>query len=280
MRDVAIIGAGALGGALAHVLARRDTAGEIRLIDESGHVAAGKALDITQASPIEQFASRVTGSIDISTAGGAAIVVIADRAAGGECQVEDGLMLLKRLTPLASNAIILCAGASHRELIERGVGELRLARTRLFGSAPDALAAAARALIALETNGSPRDIALSLLGVPPAQIVIPWDDATIGGLSAARALDPPSLRRIVARLPALWPPGPYALASAASKVIESILGGSRRLASCFVGPDLSSGARTRTVAMMVRLDAAGIADIVRPSLNVHDRVSLDNAMLL
>ena len=61
MQDVAIIGAGELGGALAHVLARRDVASTIRLIDETGGVAAGKALDIMQSAPIERFATRVVG---------------------------------------------------------------------------------------------------------------------------------------------------------------------------------------------------------------------------
>src|SRR5262245_3871780 len=48
MQEVAIVGAGELGGAVAHVLARRDAVRSIVLADESGRVAAGKALDIAQ----------------------------------------------------------------------------------------------------------------------------------------------------------------------------------------------------------------------------------------
>jgi len=280
MHTVAIIGAGELGGALAHVLARRDAIGEIRLIDEAGRVAAGKALDIAQAAPIERFATQVSGSTDISTAAGAATVVIADRMGGGEWSGEDGLMLMRRLLQMASGAILLCAGASQRELVERGVRELGISRTRLFGSAPEALVAAARAIVALETQGSPRDVALSLLGVPPSHIVLPWDDATIGGFAATRVLDEPARRRIDARLPALWPPGPYALASAASKVIEALAGRSRQRAICFVAPDDAAGRRMRAAALPVRLGPGGIASVVLPSLNVHDRVALDNATLL
>lgn len=280
MQAVAIIGAGELGGALAHVLARRDAVGAIRLIDESGHVAAGKALDIAQAGAVESFATQMSGSTDISTAAGAAIVVIADRVGGGEWNSDDGLMLLKRLIQMASGAILLCAGASQRELVERGVRELGIHRARLFGSAPEALVAAARAIVALEMRGSPRDVALALIGVPPSQIVLPWDDATIGGFAAVRVLDEPSRRRIDARLPALWPPGAYALASAASKVIEAIAGRSRQRAVCFVGPDDGEGRGTRAAALPVRLGPGGIASVVLPSLNVHDRVALDNAMLL
>jgi malate dehydrogenase len=280
MQNVAIIGAGELGGLLAHVLARRDAAAQIRLIDETGRVAAGKALDIAQAAPIEQFATRVSGSTDISMAAGAAVIVLADRFGAGEWQGEDGLMLLKRLNQLTSGAIFLGAGSSCRELIERGARELHIPRARLLGSAPEALASALRAMVALETDGSPRDVALSIAGVPPSQIVVPWDDVTIGGFAATRVLDEPARRRLAARLPSLWPPGPYALAAAASRVIEALLGRSRRLAACFVAPDDAAGTRTRTAALPVRLSAAGIAEVVLPSLNAKDRVALDNAMLL
>lgn len=280
MRDVAIMGAGELGGAVAHALARRDVAREVRLIDETGRVAAGKALDIAQAGPIESFATRLAGSTDLAAAGGAAIVVLADRVSGGEWQGEEGLTLLRRLTGLAPGAVILCAGASQREVIERGVRELHVSRRRLFGSAPHALDGAARAIVALEINGSPRDVALSIVGVPPERIVVPWEDATIGGFAATRVMDEPARRRIAARLPALWPPGPYALASAAVLAIESMLGRSRRLVSCFVAPDDSAGKRTRTAALPVRLHESGIEEIVLPSLSVRDRIALDNAMLL
>jgi malate dehydrogenase len=280
MSDVAIIGAGELGGALAHALARRNVARAIRLIDEAGRVAAGKALDIAQAGPIECFSTQLSGSTDVSDAAGAAIVVIADRIGKGEWQGDDGLMLLTRITQMAANAVIVCAGASQRELVDRGVGELRMTRARLFGSAPEALAGAARAIVALETNGSPGDVALTILGMPPRHIVIPWEDATIGGFSVTRMLDEPSRRRIAAKLPALWPPGPYALATAAVKAIDAMLGRSRRLSSCFVAPDHSAGARTRTAAMPARLGPSGIVEVVVPELSAHDRVALDNAMLL
>lgn len=280
MRDVAIIGAGELGGALAHVLARRDVAGLIRLVDETGQVAAGKALDIAQAAPVESFATRLKGSTDLTDAAGAAIVVVADRAGGGEWQGDDGVMLLRRLQGLIGGAVVVCAGAAQRELVERGVRELGLRRDRIVGSAPEALAAAARAIVALEAGGSPRDVALAVLGVPPSRLVIPWDDAAIDGLSATRALDEPTRRRISARLPALWPPGAYALANAAAQIVDGIIGGSRRGVVCFVAPDDASGVRARTAALPVRLGPAGIADVIVPRLNPHDRVALENAMLL
>ena len=278
MQDVAIIGAGDLGGATAHALARSNLVRSITLIDEAGRVAAGKALDIAQAAPVEGFATQLSGATDVSMAAGASIVILADRITGGEWQGDDGLVLLKRLSQTASGAVILCAGPAQRELIDRGVHELTFPRTRLFGSAPESLAAAARALVALAVNGSPRDISLSVLGVPPAHTVIPWADATVAGFALTRVVDEPSRRRLAARVTALWPPGPYALAAAAAVVVEAMTGRSRRVASCFVAPDCSTGTHTRTGAMPVRLGSAGIVEMVLPSLSAVEQVALDNAM--
>jgi malate dehydrogenase len=280
VEDIAIIGAGDLGGALADALARLDIAAAVRLIDDAGRVAEGKALDITQAAPIEGFSTRVSGSSDLAAAGGAALVVIADRVRGAEWQGEDGLMLLKRLTPFASRAPILCAGASQRELVDRGVRHLHVAPERLFGTAPEALAGGARALVALAIDGSPADVALSVLGVPPSHIVIPWEDATAAGFALTRLIDEPSRRRLVHRIAALWPPGPYALAAAAAKAVGAMFGRTRRVVSCFVAPDDAEGGRKRTAAFPARLSLAGVERIALPELNGADRVALDNAMLL
>jgi malate dehydrogenase len=280
MQNVAIIGAGELGGATAHALARSNLVRSITLIDETRRVAVGKALDIAQAGPVEPFATHVSGATDVSMAAGASIVILADRVTGGEWQGEDGLVLLKRLSQTASGAVILCAGPSQRELVDRGVRELRVARTRLFGSAPESLAAAVRALVALAVNGSPRDISLSVLGVPPAHTVIPWADATVAGFALTRLVDEPSRRRLGARVAALWPPGPYALAAAATAFVDAMAGRSRRVASCFVAPDFSTGVHTRTGAVPVRLGPAGIVDVVLPSLSAVEQVALDNALML
>lgn len=278
MTDVAILGAGELGGSLAHVLARREIVRRIDLIDAAGQVAAGKALDILQTGPVEGFNTQVRGSTDISRIAGAAIVVIADQAK--PAAEADPLLPLRQIAQLAARSVVLCAGADHRLLIERGVRDLRYSRTRLFGSAPEALAASVRALVALQTNGSVKDVSLAVLGVPPAQAVVAWEEATIGGFAATRVLDEPARRKLSAQVAPLWPPGPHALAHAAGEAIAAMVGASRRTVSCFVAPDDGTGQRARTVALPVRLGPLGIASVNHPTLSVATQVALDNAMLL
>jgi len=110
--------------------------------------------------------------------------------------------------------------------------------------------------------------------------VIPWEEATIGGFALTRLLDQPTLRKLDAKISTLWPPGPLALAAAASHVIAAIAGRSRQRACCFVAADAADAARRRTAAWPVTLGANGVAEIAWPSLTVMERVALDNATML
>jgi len=280
MIEIGVIGAGELGGAIAHVLARRDVAGVIRLIDGSGRIAEGKALDIMQSAPVHPFSTVVSGSTSLGSAAGAAVLVVADRAKEGEWLGEDSLALLKRIAQLGSQTIVLWAAPGGREAIERGVRELKFPRGRLFGSAPEGLASAVRAVVAAEHGGSAQDVALTVIGVPPRQSIVPWEEATIGGFRATSVLDEPTRRRLADKVGPLWPPGPYALAWAAAKAIDAIAGSGTQTISAFVAADDSNGQRARAAALPVRLGPAGITRIELPSLNSRDQVALDNAMML
>src|SRR5690242_14653678 len=97
MTDVAILGAGELGGSIATVLAHRDLVRAVTLIDTKGQIAAGKALDIMQVAPVTHFATRVSGSTDLSRVAGAAIVVLADQATSEEWQGDAGRLLLTQI---------------------------------------------------------------------------------------------------------------------------------------------------------------------------------------
>jgi malate dehydrogenase len=286
MREVAIVGAGELGGLVAHALVRRNAADRVRLIDDNGRVAEGKALDIGQAAPVEGFAGMVTSSTDVSAAAGAAVVVIADRVGGPGAPVraawhgEDSLALVRQLNAIAPRALFLCPDVSHRELVERSVRELHIPRSRILGSASEAFLAAATAIVALEIDASPRDVTLSILGVPPDRIVIAWEHAAVGGFALTGMISEPIRRQLTRRIGALWPVGPHALASAACKVVDAMSANSRRAVTCFVGPDDQAGVRTRAVALPVRLGSNGIVEVMMPTLSVVERVALDNAMLL
>jgi hypothetical protein len=140
------------------------------------------------------------------------------------------------------------------------------------------MASAVRAIVALKTDASVKDIALTLLGAPPAQTVIAWEDASISGVALTSVLDEPSRRRIASAVGGLWPPGPHALAAAATEAIAGALGASRRTLSCFVAPPPAEKHARKTIACPVRLSGRGVM-VQMPPLSANARVALDNAMM-
>ena len=273
MSFIAIMGAGPLGGALAHKLAQRGRVAEIRLIDAAGAVAHGKALDILQSSPIEGFNTRVSGADRIDAAAGAEAIVIADAAQGeAEHGGEAALALVRQLAAIEMTAPIVCAGASQRDLIAKATGELRLKSARVIGSAPSALESALRALTGITLDGSGTEVSLRVLGVPPHAAVVAWEEATAHAQPIASELAPHRIAALSARIPGLWPPGPYVLGSAAARIVEAIASGSRRRYSCFVA--VRPGA---VIAMPVELGRGGVRRIVEPALTRQERTLLENA---
>ncbi len=278
MSVIAIIGAGSLGGALAHLAAAHDVHREVRLIDDAGDVAAGKALDILQAGPLEGFGTAVVADRSPSAAVGADVVILTGPATApdAEWDEEAGLDRLRQAAAFSRGAVV-CAGAGHRRLVERGVTEAGLDRRRLLGSAPEALRGALRAIVALEVGCDASGVALTVLGVPPRHVVVPWSQATVDGLSLDALLPLPRHRRLRERAAALWPPGPCALAAAAARVAAALATGSSRRTCCFVTVDGEFGVRRQALAAPVQLGARGVARIVEPALNPGERSRLEAA---
>ena len=74
-KKIALVGAGQIGGTLA-LLAGQKELGDIVLIDVVEGVPQGKALDIAEASPVEDFDAAYSGSNDYSALVGADVVIV------------------------------------------------------------------------------------------------------------------------------------------------------------------------------------------------------------
>jgi len=243
-------------------------------------VAAGKALDIAQSAPVDRYHTAMAGTDDVAAVVGAAVVVIADTAAppGSEWKDEGGLSLVRRVAGLNQLAPIVCAGAGQSALVERGVNELGIARSRLFGAAPEALRSAIIAIVSLEAGAAATDVSLSVLGRPPQQIIVPWDEAAIAGRCATQVLSAAQLARLDARIARLWPPAPYTLAGAAARLIRTALTRSPRVHAALVAVTREEGSPGRSAMMPITLEPAGIASLVPPSLSARDRVRFETTM--
>src|SRR5690348_15405175 len=72
---IALVGAGQIGGTLA-LLAGLKELGDVVLFDIMEGIPQGKALDIAEASPVEDFDAKIAGSNDYSIIAGADVVIV------------------------------------------------------------------------------------------------------------------------------------------------------------------------------------------------------------
>jgi malate dehydrogenase len=280
MATVAIIGAGALGGAVAQALASRDTVRRVLLVDAAAGVAAGKALDLLQSGAVNGSHVRLEGTDDLSRAVGSAVCVIADRHGPPEAEWagDEGVVLLRRLLQWTEHTPLVFAGASQSSLMLSARREHHVRRPSLVGSAPEAYASAMRSMVALEAGCSPAEVSLAVLGLPPRGLVVPWSEAAIGGFALERTLTPVAITRLEARAPRLWPPGPFALGAAAARAVEAIVTASRRALNILAVLDGEYGVRERLGSTPALLDSSGVARLRVPSLSSRERVLVETAL--
>ena len=62
MKKISLIGAGQIGGTLAHLIGTKEVADEVVLFDVASGIAKGKALDIAQSSSVDGFNVKFSGT--------------------------------------------------------------------------------------------------------------------------------------------------------------------------------------------------------------------------
>ena len=78
MSKISLIGAGQIGGTLAHLLGLKEVASEIVLFDVEAGVAKGKALDIAQSSSVDGFNVKLSGTDDYKDIKNSDVIIITE----------------------------------------------------------------------------------------------------------------------------------------------------------------------------------------------------------
>jgi len=115
-KKIALIGAGMIGGTLAHVCAREEL-GDVVLFDIAEGTPQGKALDIAEASPIFGKDSRLAGANDYAAIAGADVAIVTAGSARKPGMSRDDLIGInlkvmrsvgEGLKQHAPNAFVIC----------------------------------------------------------------------------------------------------------------------------------------------------------------------------
>lgn len=95
VKKIALVGAGNIGGTLAHLAALKNL-GEVVLLDIQEGVPQGKALDMAQSGAVENFAGKITGTQDYADIKDADVVIVTAGVARKPGMSRDDLIDINR----------------------------------------------------------------------------------------------------------------------------------------------------------------------------------------
>ncbi len=109
MSKISLIGAGQIGGTLAHLIGIKELVNEVVLFDVASGVAKGKALDIAQSSSVDGFDVKFSGTDDYKDIKGSDVIII---TAGVPRKPGINLKISKQVAEgikkNAPNAFVIC----------------------------------------------------------------------------------------------------------------------------------------------------------------------------
>jgi malate dehydrogenase len=290
---VTVVGAGNVGATCADVLAYREVANEIVLIDIKDGLAEGKALDIWQKAPINLYDSRTIGATnDYSKSSGSDVVVITSGLPRKPGMSRDDLIgtnagivrsVTENVIKHSPHAIIIVVSNPLDVMTYQAHLSSKLPRTRIMGMACILDTARYRAFLADALNVSPKDIQAVLMGGHGDSMVPLPRYTTVAGIPVTELIDSDKLTAILERTKvgggelvklmgtSAW----YAPGSAAAQMVEAIVKDQRRVFPVCVKLEGEYGINDCYLGVPVVLDKNGIEKIIELDLNPGEKALLE-----
>ena len=293
---IALVGAGMIGGTLAHLAAMKEM-GDIVVFDVVEGMPAGKALDLAQAGPVEGYDAGLKGTNDYADIAGADVVIVTAGVARKPGMSRDDLLGInlkvmkavgEGIKANAPDAFVICI----TNPLDAMVWALRefsgLPHNKVVGMAGVLDSARFSHFIADEFDVSVKDVNTFVLGghgdtmVPVVRYStingIPVPDLVKMGLSSQDKID-----AIVKRtrggggeIVALLGTGSafYAPAASGIAMAEAYLGDQKRILPCAAYVDGQYGVDGLYVGVPVLIGANGVEKIVEIELDDADKAGL------
>ncbi len=297
---VALVGAGQIGGTLAHLAGLKEL-GDVVLVDIVEGVPQGKALDITQSGAVEGFDAGIAGANGYGAIEGADVVIVTAGVARKPGMSRDDLIGINArvisqvgagIAAHAPEAFVICITNPLDVMVWHLQRESGLPASHVVGMAGVLDSARFRSFLAAEMNVSVEDVSAMVLGghgdtmVPMVRYStvagIPLPDlVTMGWLTRER------LEAIVQRtrdggaeIIAHLKTGSafYAPASSAIAMAESYLRDKKRVLPAAARLDGQYGVNGLYVGVPVVIGAGGVERIVELGLDEMERAMFDHSV--
>ncbi len=289
---VSVIGAGSVGATCANVIAKKDIAHNVVLLDIKENYAEGKALDIWESSAVNYYDTRVTGvTNDYTKTANSNVVVITSGLPRHPGMTRADLIstnarIVKSVTESviehSPDAIIIVVSNPLDVMTYTAYLTAKKPSTKVFGMAGVLDTARFRAFIATELDCSPKDIQAILLGGHGDQMVPLPRYTTVAGIPLTELMDKEKICELVERtkkgggeiVNLLGTSGWYAPGSSAAQMVEAILKHQRRIFSVCTMLDGEYGMNNIALGVPVKLGQNGIEEIIELDLNEDEMILL------
>ncbi len=294
-KKIALIGAGNIGGTLAHLAAQKEL-GDVVLFDIAEGIPQGKALDLQQCGPVEGFDANVIGTNDYKDIAGADVIIVTAGVPRKPGMSRDDLLGInlkvmkavgEGIKANAPDAFVICI----TNPLDAMVWALRefsgLPQNKVVGMAGVLDSARFSTFLAQEFGVSVRDVSSFVLGghgdtmVPVVEYStvkgIPVPDLIKMGKSTKERIDAIVKRtangggEIVALLNTS---AYYAPAASAIAMAESYLGDQKRVLPCAAHVTGKYGIDDLYVGVPVVLGADGVEEVIEIELDEAARAGL------
>lgn len=293
-KKITVVGAGFVGSTCAHWAAAKEL-GDVVLVDVNEGAAKGKALDLFEASPVEQFDSRITGTSDYKDTAGSDVVIVTAGIPRKPGMSRDDLLstnakimkdVCKGIKEYSPNAVVIVVSNPLDAMAYVAMKELDFPRERVIGMAGVLDGARFRSFIAEELKCSVKDVQAFVLGGHGDTMVPMPRHCSVGGVPLLEILPKDRVDALVKRtreggaeIVGLLKTGSayYAPSASAVQMAESILRDQGRILPCAAYLQGEYGIKNLFIGVLCKLGGKGLEQVIEVKLNDEERAGLANS---
>jgi malate dehydrogenase len=293
-KKVTVIGAGNVGATAAQRLAEKELC-DVVLIDILEGVPQGKALDLTEAAPVEKHDAHLTGTNAYDASAESDIVIITAGIPRKPGMSRDDLIstnagivknVTQQIATLSPDAILIIVSNPLDAMCHVAYEVSGFPKERVMGMAGVLDSARFRAFISMELNVSVENTHAFVLGGHGDTMVPLPRYSTVAGIPITELLSQDRIDALVdrtrnggAEIVGLLKTGSayYAPASAAVEMAESILKDKKKVLPCAVYLQGEYGLNELFIGVPVKLGAGGVEEIIQITLTEDEKAALQNS---
>jgi malate dehydrogenase len=297
---IALIGAGMIGGTLAHLVGLKEL-GDVTLFDVAEGMPAGKGLDLMQSGAVEGFDTAIKGTNAYADIKGADVIIVTAGVPRKPGMSRDDLLGInlkvmqqvgEGIKTYAPNAFVICITNPLDAMVWALQKACGLPKNKVVGMAGVLDTARFRYFLAEEMKVSVEDVTAFVLGGHGDDMVplvrysavggVPLPDLVKMGWISQEKLDQivDRTRKGGGEIVALLKTGSafYAPASSAIQMAESYLKDKKRILPCAAYLTGQYGVKDLYVGVPVVIGAGGVERIVEIDLNAGEKAMLTKSI--